>query len=230
MGFLVHPGTVRWWAAAAGRCGQASWLHWAGMGSIGRNSIAKYFSHLVWCNPGSLAESCRSRTDFCLSTALAQTDTYMSHQTSLLSLWCDIDIIKDPLLPTQGRTHPSPHCWTTAAGASLLQCTISQLIPYCCSRLISPDHVILAAGFFASAILGCSPQGLKAKSPSKRLQHQDPIGEEGWEVLLNRKYDEQVPVVKISKFPAQPTEIENYFQLKKKKPTKELLVSLVQGD
>jgi len=34
-------------------------------------------------------------------------------------------------------------------------------------------------------------------------------------VLLNSKGNEQVPVVKSSKFPAQTTEIENYFQLKK---------------
>lgn len=139
----------------------------------------------------------------------------LSQQTSLLSLWCDIDIIKDLLLPTQARAHPSPHCWTTAAGALLLQCKMSQLIPHCCSRLISPDHMVLAAGPFASAILGYFPPGLKAKWPSKSLQHQNPIGEEEWEVLLNRKDDEEVPVVKSSKFPAQPTEIKNYFQFEK---------------
>lgn len=141
--------------------------------------------------------------------------TSLSHQMSLLSLWCDADIIKDLLVPTPGRAHPLPHCWTTAAGALPLQCKISQLIPHCCSRLISPNHVVLAAGSFASTILGCSPQGLKAKQLSKSLQHQDPVGEERWKVLLNRKDEEQVPVVKSYKFPAQPPKIENYFQLKK---------------
>lgn len=49
-------------------------------------------------------------------------------------------------------------------------------------------------------------------------------------MLLNRKDNEEVPVVKSSKFPAQPTEIKNYFQFEKTTAaTQELVVSLVQG-
>lgn len=62
--FSQHRGT-NWAMGPGGACRGSktmgsAWrllgLHWAGM-----SSIVKYFSHLVWCNPGSSAKSCRSR-------------------------------------------------------------------------------------------------------------------------------------------------------------------------
>lgn len=87
---------------------------------------------------------------------------------------------------------------------------------------MSPDNMVLAAGYSASVLLGCSPQGLKAKRPSKSLQHQDPIGEEGWEVLLNTYL-----LRKALHFLHSPVKLRTTFNLKKA-TTQELVVSLVQ--
>lgn len=139
--------------------------------------------------------------------------TVLSHQTSLLSLWCDTDITKDLLLPPRGRDHPSPWDQLHLLG----HCSCRAKCPSWCHIAVQgcSIHVVLTAGSFTSDILGCSPQGLKVKGPFKHLQHWDPVREEGWEVLLNIKNHEQVAVVKrTSNFLHSPLKLRTTLYLK----------------